>query len=150
MVSSPTHEARELFPSDEVAALCASPSSPTSRSEASPSPSASPSSAAADGTHTRHHLRSSSLLEAAHIAPREATWQCLGERSGGLQFADGVARSWEDEPVDYGVPCPSNNVREVLESTVHASPPGVRLSCLPQDRPLVRRRTLQRDPTSPD
>ncbi|BGP37889.1 hypothetical protein JCM10450v2_001825 [Rhodotorula kratochvilovae] len=149
MPSSPTHEMREVFPSDEVAAqLSASPSSsPTSRSEGSPSPL----SARSDPTRPRHHLRSSSLLEAAHIAPREATWQCLGEEAGGLQFADGAARSWEDEPVDYGVPCPSKNVREVLESTVHASPPsGVRPSRLPDGKPLVRKRTLQRDPDSPD
>lgn len=99
--SSPTHDPHELFPSDAVVAA-ANVVSPTSTSEsrcpevggASRDDSASSSVRPAP----RHHLRSSSLLEAAHIAPRDATWQCLGDDQG-LCFAEPseMERSWEDE-----------------------------------------------------
>ncbi|GAA5938302.1 hypothetical protein JCM3775_002942 [Rhodotorula graminis] len=118
--STSSHDPCELFSSDD--ALAATASSPTTRDAPGP-PSHDTSSRSPSSPPTRHHLRSSSLLEAAHIAPRDATWQCKGDE-GGLCFArrDQSARSWEDEPgPGYGVPCDGHDVREVCGGVVLAS-----------------------------
>jgi len=94
--STSSHAPRELFPNDD--ALAATASSPTRRGAPGP-PSQDTSPRPCSSPTTRHHLRSASLLEAAHIEPRDATWQCKGVEQG-LCFAtpDESARSWEDEP----------------------------------------------------
>ncbi|GAA5914441.1 hypothetical protein JCM8208_004455 [Rhodotorula glutinis] len=120
MATTSPHDPRELFPSDDV--LAAASSSRTSGAPGPPSQATSPRSPSSPTK--RHHLRSASLLEAAHIEPRDAQWECKGVEEG-LCFAkpDESARSWEDEPgPSYGVPCVSHDVREVCGGVVHASP----------------------------
>ncbi|GAA5845601.1 hypothetical protein JCM9279_006045 [Rhodotorula babjevae] len=139
--STSSHDPRELFPSDD--ALAATASSPTCVAPGPPSHDPSSSSLT-----TRHHLRSASLLEAAHIYPREATWQCKGVDNG-LCFSkpDESARSWEEEPgPSYGVPCTSHDVREVCGGVVRASPePEDTLAAATHEATMMHRHASQQD-----
>ncbi|GAA6029430.1 hypothetical protein JCM8097_003675 [Rhodosporidiobolus ruineniae] len=145
-------------PSTSTSTLTSSLSSP-------PTPAAlfSPTSRSSDlsSSPPRHHYRTSELVDAAQISPRELTWRCREEEGKGLQLGAGEAgsegRSWSDDRGREGTPVPiplpsSGSVRAVHSSTVRVERPDGSPPRSPKggSGSLFRRRSLYGDPDSPD